>query len=510
MLAQITARGPATQSDPVPLTVSRPCSARLLPPEWRQDLALHVLAGSQPVAGLARQHQVSRQFLYRQADTARLALERAFDPPPPQEEVLFRLSVTTSWLRQLVLGLVLSCHSPYRGVIAILSDLFDTPISLGTVHNIVRAAVAPARAINGSYDLAGVRIGAHDEIFQAGRPVLVGVDTASTFCYLLSREEHRDADTWGVRLLELAEHGLAPDATVADFAAALRAGQATALPAVPCRGDVFHLVRDLERAVSFLDNRAYAALETCTRLERERDRHRRKDWPLHAVGQHLRRARETCDAAMALADEVRLLGRWLRRDVLAVAGPCYADRSVLYDFILEELRARVPKCSHRLSPIYRVLKSHRDELLAFARALDEGLGRIAAELAVAPQELRRLLNARSRDERDPRRWAEEAAVRDRFRGRFHAACRAVDALAAGTVRASSLVENLNSRLRTYFTLRRHLGADYLDLLRFYLNHHELERSERPERTGKTPAELLTGEAHPHWLELLGFERFSRS
>lgn len=141
--------------------------------------------------------------------------------------------------------------------------------------------------------------------------------------------------------------------------------------------------------------------------------------------------------------------------------------------------------------------------------LDEGLDRIAGELAVSPEGLRRLLNARSRDERDPRRWAEESAVREQFRGRFHAACQAVDALVAGTVRASSLVENLNSRLRTYFTLRRHLGADYLELLRFYLNHHKLERSERPERTGKTPAELLTGEAHGHWLELLGFRRFAR-
>src|SRR5205823_4955640 len=122
-------------------------------------------------------------------DTARLALEHAFDPPRPDEQVLFHLPVTTSWLRQLVLALVLTCHSPYRGAIALLRDLFDTEISLGTVHNTVRAAVARAREINASYDLAGVRVGAHDEIFQAGRPVLVGVDTASTFCYLLSPEE---------------------------------------------------------------------------------------------------------------------------------------------------------------------------------------------------------------------------------------------------------------------------------------------------------------------------------
>ena len=42
-----------------------------------------------------------------------------------------------------------------------------------------------------------------------------------------------------------------------------------------------------------------------------------------------------------------------------------------------------------------------------------------------------------------------------------------------------------------------------------VNHHVLERSERPERRGKTPAELLTGAAHRHWLELLGFDRFTR-
>jgi len=37
-------------------------------------------------------------------------------------------------------------------------------------------------------------------------------------------------------------------------------------------------------------------------------------------------------------------------------------------------------------------------------------------------------------------------------------------------RASSLVENLNSRLRNYFFLRRQLGASYLHLLQFFLNH----------------------------------------
>ena len=79
-----------------------------------------------------------------------------------------------------------------------------------------------------------------------------------------------------------------------------------------------------------------------------------------------------------------------------------------------------------------------------------------------------------------------------------------------TPRASSMVENLNSRLRNYFFLRRSLGDDYLSLLRFFLSSRCFIRSQVPERVGKSPKQLLTGETHPHWLELLGFERFQRA
>jgi hypothetical protein len=87
---------------------------------------------------------------------------------------------------------------------------------------------------------------------------------------------------------------------------------------------------------------------------------------------------------------------------------------------------------------------------------------------------------------------------------------AVTALLGQVVRASSVIENLNSRLRNYFFPRRHLGADYLALLQFFLNHRRFVRSEHAGRVGKSPAELLTGQSHPHWLELLGYTPFSRN
>ena len=107
-----------------------------MPPAARQQLALEGLAG-QPITALAAQHQVSRKFVYQQLHQAHEALDRAFAPPPEQPQLLFWLPVTKPWLHQLVLGLTLVCHSSLRGVTELLADLFDYPVALGTVHNIL-------------------------------------------------------------------------------------------------------------------------------------------------------------------------------------------------------------------------------------------------------------------------------------------------------------------------------------------------------------------------------------
>jgi len=115
-----------------------------------------------------------------------------------------------------------------------------------------------------------------------------------------------------------------------------------------------------------------------------------------------------------------------------------------------------------------------------------------------------------RDPNQAARWQREAQLRKKLQETFHRVQMAVREILAETVRASSLVENLNSRLRNYFFLRRHIGDDYLELLRCFLNHRPFLRSDRPERVGKSPAELLNGEPHAHWLAVLGYQRFSRN
>ena len=76
---------------PAPTTVHVSCPAKQLAPQQRQGLAIQVLAGTETVSELARQHEVSRKFLYQQVHTAEKALGAAFAPSSRPDDVLFYL-----------------------------------------------------------------------------------------------------------------------------------------------------------------------------------------------------------------------------------------------------------------------------------------------------------------------------------------------------------------------------------------------------------------------------------
>ena len=489
------------------------CTAKTLGPEQRLTLGVQALAGQQTISGLADQADVSRKFVYQQAGIAQAALDDAFSPTDTDDKVLFHLPVTKQWLKQVTLGLTLICHSSYRGVHEFCRDLLDVNMSVGHVHNIVHEAIDKARTHNCSQNLAHVDIAGLDELFQNRQPVLVGADVRSTYCFLLSAEDQRDGDTWALRLLECQDRGFAPRATIADFGTGIRAGQQRAMPDVPCRGDVFHALHALTPVVTFLEHRAYATITAHDKLQHKKaklQRQARRDQrgQVQALGRKAGAAAREQDQAIALADDVAVLTRWLRDDVFAVSGLPYADRTALFDFLVAELETRVALCPHRLGPVCTLLNNHRDQLLAFAQQLDEDVTKLAADFEVPVAMVRAMLDLQALDPGQPWRWQTQAALQDHLGKRFYPLEQAVKSLREQVVRASSIIENINSRLRNYFFLRREIGSGYLELLQFFLNQRRFLRSEHPERVDKSPAELLTGECHPHWLEMLGYNRFS--
>jgi len=229
-----------------------------------------------------------------------------------------------------------------------------------------------------------------------------------------------------------------------------------------------------------------------------------------ALGRKLAGVADEQAKAITLANDVAVLARGLGVDVFAVSALPFADRCTLFNFLVVELQTRASQCPHRLGPVCSRLKNHRDQLLAFALQLDDELAQVVAAFTVPVGVVREMFDLPTRDSRQPLRWQKEAALREGLRGRFHALEQAVGALRQQVVRASSILENLNSRVRRYFFLRRELGSGYRELLQFFLTHRRFWRSAHPERVAKSPAELLRGQTHLHGLEMLGYRPSGRT
>lgn len=506
MSASITAR--------TPLNFKENFAAHSLGSAQRQEIAIQSLEGKVPISHMADSYSVSRKFVYEQQEKALGAISQAFEEKANDDSVLFHLPITKQWIDQFVLAQILIGHCSYDGVIEIFRDLFDYSISKGTVHNIAYTNLEKCSEINRQQDLSRIKVSAHDEIYQAGDPVLVGCDTFSTFCFLLSLEDTCDANTWGVRLLELSEkQGLRPDHTIADGGPAARRGQKDAWPDVPCHGDVFHALHPLNKLVCYLDNRVTEAFKVTEEL-RHKIQCPRGKWKQGQNHQTLLQNLENAEIALAkafsLAEDVATLYKWLKNDILSLVGPSYQDRRELLQFVIDQLFLREDACRHRIEPVRKYLENHRDNLLEFVPLMEERLENIAKEFEVPLESVLAVYRLRGLPSSSNRRWEQHSALRDLLGRNFFPIEAAVVEVLDTVVRASSLVENLNSRLRNRFTLRKQLGNDYLELLRFFLNHRRFNTSEKEERVGKSPTELLTGIIHKHWLELLGYERFKQA
>ena len=481
-------------------------SARELPAEQRKQLALKIIRNDRPVTQVSKDENVSRKFLYKQQEIALSGVDQAFEKTEPKDIVLCNIPVTKDWLRQSVLALILHCRSSFRGVTKVFSDLFGRSISIGTIHNTVYDAILKADAINAAQDLSNVKHGAHDEVFHGAKPVLTGVDIESLYCYLLSEEDQRDADTWAIHLWDLEKQGFSPDYIVADFASGLRDGQTTALPDIPCHGDVFHIIRPLQELRQYLANRAKSRETELDKIEAKMEKAKKKKNG-RKLSTKLSRAQKEEEKFRELSNNINILVSWMEHDILTLAGDEPETRRELYDFIVDEIKNLESTHPHRIKDVRRLLENQRDTVLAFVDVLDQKFKYLSERHDVSSKLLWELCKLQRYSQERHVYYEKAKPLRRILKYKFYAVQEDVLEAMSKTPKASSADENLHSRLRPYFFLRKQIGHDYLKLLRFYLNHTPFLRSARPERVGKTAAEVLTGKPHPHWLEMLGYQRF---
>ena len=340
--------------------------------------------------------------------------------------------------------------------------------------------------------------------------MLVGVDAASTYCYLLQGVERRDEDTWGYHLLDVMEQGFDPDYTIADGGSGLRAGQKAVMPEVPCHGDVFHIQHQFEQVANSLVRRVQGGPTRLLKQAQQMANTSLKGIVEQKLLSQQVLAEQREQALVCLAQDVKTLLGWFSHDVLALAGPPLAVRQELFDFIVRELQQREDECYPAIRKLRKALRNQRDQLLAFSSVLDQKLADIADCFRLPLQAVREICLLHRKHKTSNAYWQRWNQLHSQLSGKLHDVMAAVGEALKETPRANSMVENLNSRLRNYFFLRRSLGESYLSTLQFFLNHRQFMRSMKPERVSKSPKQLLTGNPHPHWLELLGFKQFQRA
>ena len=203
-------------------------------------------------------------------------------------------------------------------------------------------------------------------------------------------------------------------------------------------------------------------------------------------------------------NKFKLLSQWMQHDVLQLAGHSPKDRAMLYDFIVDEMDKLAIIHPHRISEILISLKNQRDALLDVANTLNNKFSDLAAKYNQSIETVWSVCYV-ARYDFDSIKYNNKSSALEAVVGpRYDELENEVLLILETTHRCSSMVENLNSRLRPYLDERKIITQKILSLIQFYLNHKPFMRSKHENFIDKTPAEIMTGKPHKPWLEMLGF------
>jgi hypothetical protein len=325
----------------------------------------------------------------------------------------------------------------------------------------------------------------------------------------LSQEDHRDGDTWAIRLLDLQKQGFDPERVIADDGSGLCAGHAIAFPKTPCDADNFHITKTLMDLRRFFRNKLKTAISYSIMIKAKLEKSIATGYT-EKYAEKYSLAKQHESEIDFISESIDTLVSWMEHDIFNIAGPNSNVRRELFDFIVDEFKKLEKRHPHRIRVVRVTLKNQRDLLLAFTDVLNEKFIHIAKVGELALETIWKMCELQRCKQGGNNYAVRSLPLQLQLGEKYDFVEDAVIAAMNTTERTSSMVENLNSRLSPYFFLRREIGNGYLDLLQFYLNHTPFLRSENPIRAGKSPTELMTNKSHDHWLELLGFKRFKRT
>jgi hypothetical protein len=451
------------------------------------------------VSEVAQEYNINRPFIYTQKEKVEKVLDEYFDKPE-ESEVLIPMDERV--INRIVLSCMLDCKGSVRDVKEFFRNVFNLNISEGKISTILNEAATKATKFNESIMLNNIKIGAHDEIFQAGDPVLVGVDPLTTYTYLMQGSDKRDGIAWSMAIYEkYVNQELDLDTSVTDGGLGMKKGIREVYPNINEQGDIFHMEMKLTVGLSIIERKAYGAITKEYEAESKfkKAASKKQDSKKAAYDKSILTSKEIIE----VYDKINILICWVR-ELFSKGGYTHAVRMNLIDYIINEINATAHG-NKQLEDAVKTLSLNKENFLLFVKIAEEQIDMLANKDNMDRHILNLLWQQKCYSENSNKYWAIENKILklsdnntiERTKEKF-------EAMFKKLVRASSIVENINSLIRPYLFLRRTLKGKFLNLLQFYLNTRKYMESRVEERKGKSPLELLTGKEQGLWLDLLGY------
>jgi hypothetical protein len=478
-----------------------------LDPQTRVEIVKDVWA-HQGIYGkmseLAQAYRISRTFLYQLSWAAKRHLEELFSDP--QHVIESPELILEPWI--LMLRLEGKCSIPSM---ASMFKYFDyQPNSVGYLSQYLQDY---GRYIPSSLSMAEKKMVFYlsDEIFAIGVPILVTLEAQSTAILKIERAADRSAQTWQRHFEELGNHLFHSIGMASDRGTGLIAGYQAACQDGRWVCDQFHEFQELCHRCQQLERKAYRAIAK----EHEATdlfQNAKSESNLQNRLEQYERAHDACEQAMARYDQLSMLLQWLRETLhlcsplgrLHTVAGVRCDLSHLLDLIEEVDDAQLTKL---LKPI----RSHLDDILVPFEQVESIHGDLlermpeqvvdALVLAWHHDHLSYQCHGKKKHayQQQSQQWLAfaEGLLDDQFEFSQSLVFEKLDSV----VKASSLVEMVNSLLRPYLNnFKGQITQETLNLIMFYHNHR---RYKSGRRQGKAPIELLTGETLAgNWVELL--------
>jgi len=447
-----------------------------------------------PVPDIEKETGMSRAYIYQQKEKVE-AYAASLDEP---KENAPAIELSNMFIKRAILILALYCRSPLEGIQCAFEHMFQMKVSIGYISGVINEAAERAQAFDDSVSLEGIHQGANDEIFQCGIPVLTGIDAESSYIYLLDEAGDRTGETWEIYLSDRKDHGLELSASLNDGAAGLKAGVLKVYPDINIQLDVFHASYEMGKEVSKVERKAYARIKDEYNLQNRLEGKR----PQQKTIDKLEEATLKTEEAIRVYDIINILYAWLK-ELLGFSGYGPDDTTTLIGYILNEMEkaaADFPGLQKECEKIRKNLPS----LLSYIHRLETRMRQSAMESGI-PLEAYHIMyrqlsySAESRQHQDME-YQLVIMLMDKY---TEARCE-FQKLLNETKKASSLVENLNGRIRKYMEVKRFIPKKFLVLLKVFFNTRRYKRSRCKERIGKSPLEILTNKTHPEFLETLGY------